>query len=131
MTLIENFQKALERSGKSQAQVARELREVAPDVHLSSSGVSGVLGGTRRPYLDQAIALARVLGVSLEELIEGAPPPPRGEVLTEDEKYVLRVFRGLDLNADEAVRRLAGKVTIEEVNDDNARKTSQGNRRRG
>lgn len=73
-----------------------------------------------RPTAVQLLVIARTFGTTMEyladdEMYEMPTPGAAGEVLTEDERYVLRTFRNLRLDADEAFRRLTGQVASEYI----------------
>lgn len=54
------------------------------------------------------IALARLLGVSVDYLIDDAMETPDAKDLTLDEKTILDVIKALRLSKDEVIRRLYG-----------------------
>lgn len=58
------------------------------------------------PRLDEALRLARSLGVSLEYLADDSLDEPPVSAFTDDERLVLRVVHALGLSADEVVRQL-------------------------
>lgn len=77
MEFHRKLERELARRDWSQAKLAAMI-DVAP------SAVSGMIAGTRRPYMDQALAIARALGVPLDYLaddsIAGPPPAPDPEL---------------------------------------------------
>jgi transcriptional regulator with XRE-family HTH domain len=68
------------------------------------------LNGKAEPRYSDAVRLAQFFGVDLrafsgEPLADAAPAGP-GDELTDDERYVLKVIRDLELGGREVVRRL-------------------------
>jgi transcriptional regulator with XRE-family HTH domain len=80
------------------------LRDVGRDVGVSYQTVARWLGGVNRPKAAQALALARLLGVSLDYLLDDAQDDPHPGRLTDDERIILRL--AAKLTPDEAIRRL-------------------------
>lgn len=60
----ENLSRARQRAGLTQQQLADRLR-------VNRVTVGHIESGERRPSLALAVDIARVLGVSLDELVEG------------------------------------------------------------
>lgn len=111
MGFPEKLDAAIGKSGKSQSAIAREIG-------IAQSTISAMTRGERRPYLDQAFKLARALGVTVDYLIDDAQeePAPAEPSVSDDERYVVRTIRALNLSFEEAVRRLAlaaGEMTTE------------------
>jgi transcriptional regulator with XRE-family HTH domain len=108
MTFDQKLIKLCEERGWKQANLARAVDSV------SRNTVSRWWNGEIKPFDDEALKLARILGVSLDYLaddeLDEAPAPP---VLPPDEQFVLRVYRNLKadpaqgLDEDEAQRRLS------------------------
>jgi transcriptional regulator with XRE-family HTH domain len=80
---------------------------------ISQSSLSEAIAGKRKLKLDQALKVARALGVSLDYLADDAQDePPRP--LSRDEEAVLDLFHALGLSRAEALRRLASQPTGEQ-----------------
>lgn len=96
-------------SGLSQARISR-------DAELHPSALSDMTAGKRRPYMDQALKLARALKVPLEYLADDSLDEPPEPQLTDDDAFVIRAVRAMGISADEAVRRIyAGALKPELV----------------
>jgi transcriptional regulator with XRE-family HTH domain len=85
--------------------------ELAAMLGTSQPQVSRWLEGDTPPRWDYLLKMARALGVSADYLIdpalEEAPRPPE---LSEDERFVLQLYRDLGLTREDAARALAGTV---------------------
>lgn len=103
MEFAEKLELAITKSGKSQSQIARETG-------IDQSAISAMTRGKRRPYMDQALLLARSIGVPLEFLADDALDVPPGLGLSEEERYILRMVR--TIGAAEAERRLLAGVEV-------------------
>ena len=110
MACMKMMDKALERAktlGMNQSQIARAIG-VDPARITDWKDESK----PNKPSIWQALALARLLRVTLESLVDdemdlvtietGAVLQP----LKEDERYLLRTYRNLNITADEAFNRL-------------------------
>jgi transcriptional regulator with XRE-family HTH domain len=109
MKFSDKLTRLLDTSGKSQSQVARETG-------IHQTAISDMTKGKRRPYMDQALSLARSLGVSLDFLADDAldaPPALASPELNYDEKTVLLVVKALGLDLETAIRRLYGKAKVD------------------
>jgi transcriptional regulator with XRE-family HTH domain len=118
MIVAQRIEKVLSKRHLSQA----ELEQLAG---LAKGRVSKWASGQGEPTARQALRIARVLGVPVEWLADDtapgeppepapAPPPP----LSEDERYVLEVFRALEITRADAIRRLAGPPVYAEPHGD-------------
>lgn len=105
MKFPEKLDKVIADSGKSQSRIARETG-------ISQSAISAMTRGDRRPYMDQALKLARALGVPLDYLADESLDELPAPELTTDDRLILRIVRKLEIDADEVIRRLyvAGPV---------------------
>ncbi len=101
MRFAEKLEREIARRGSSQSKLSRETG-------IHQTAISAMTRNERRPYMDQALQLARALGVPLDYLADDAqdePPPASG--LGEDERAVLDLYHALGLGRLEALRRLA------------------------
>ena len=83
--------------------------ELAARVNLTKSSMSRILSGAQMPKLDKAYELAKVLGVSLDYLVDDeleVAPSGQWILVTEDELTILKLVRRL--GADPALDRLLG-----------------------
>jgi transcriptional regulator with XRE-family HTH domain len=83
--------------------------EVARKTGVAQSAISEASSGKRRLYVDQAMKIARALGVSLDYLADDAQDEPAPSSITADEERVLWLVRELGLTAGELARRLTGE----------------------
>jgi transcriptional regulator with XRE-family HTH domain len=81
-------------------------QDVATAVGVSDETISRWRKGTSKkgPSLSEAVKLARRLGTTVEYLATGRQPVPTE--ITEDERYVLQLYRDLGLPRADAVRGL-------------------------
>jgi transcriptional regulator with XRE-family HTH domain len=100
MTLYEKINRLSALKGWGQSEVARRLK-------VSRSTVQPWFSGQGKPSYDLLLPLARVLGVSVDFLLDDTLDEPPKE-LTEEERFVLRTIRALEISADEAFRLLSG-----------------------
>lgn len=99
MDVATRIDQLVERSGLSNQAVADVLGVSDQTIARWRKGV-----GKKGPSLDQAILLARRLGTTVEYLATGRHPAPAE--LTEDEAYIVQIYRDLQIGRAEAVRRL-------------------------
>lgn len=100
MGYAENLQRICVLRGIDQASLAAR-------VGVSRSTMSRILSGVQEPKLGVAWTLARVLGVSLDSLLDAeGQDGPHCEVVSADEATVLRIVRRLGVEA--ALGRLLG-----------------------
>jgi transcriptional regulator with XRE-family HTH domain len=100
MTVLEKILAIAESKGIKQLELERLAK-------LPTNRISEYLGGHGELRLDYAARMAAVLGVSLDTLALGVVQPPPGPPLSDDELFLLRYFRAVDLSGDEAVRILS------------------------
>src|SRR4051812_43931960 len=88
MIFREKLDKLIDRRGTSQAALSRETG-------IAQSAISEMTKGKRRPYADQALLLARALGVTLDFLVDDAldEPPASSSGLTSEDESVLSHYR--------------------------------------
>jgi transcriptional regulator with XRE-family HTH domain len=102
MRFPDKLDRLIARCGKSQSAIARETG-------IGQSAISAMTRGQRRPFMDQALRLARAVGTSLDFLadddMDEESPKPSG--LPEDERAVVKLYRALGLDEGEALRRLS------------------------
>ena len=103
---------------------------------VSDSEISRILQGKSRPGLDNALRLARALGVSLDYLADDkleAEPPAPADALSSDERKVVGVIQKIGspevltilenvrfLGYEAAMARLVGAKPVIEVDKDGA-----------
>lgn len=92
--------------------------ELAECIGTSQQVVSRWLESNTPPKAPYLLKLARALGVMADYLIDDAQeePAPAEPSVSDDERYVVRTIRALNLSFEEAVRRLAlaaGEMTTE------------------
>ncbi len=95
MGYTEKLQKACALRGLDQAALAGK-------VGLSKSSISRILSGAQEPKLGVASALAKVLGVTLDYLVDESPeigPNDQLVWLSEDELTILKIVRRLGCDA--------------------------------
>ena len=125
----EKLMALIEQRGGPKAPVARAI-----GVDTSQFNRWTKPGKKARPTAVQLLVIARTFGTTMEyladdEMYEMPTPGEAGEVLTEDERYVLRTFRNLRLDADEAFRRLTGQLTLEDTEPPEKPKSEEKHRR--
>src|SRR4051794_10286382 len=98
---------------------AEKVRNLLKERRLSQSDLAEALGtsqpqvsrwleGGTPPRWDYLLKMARALGVSVDYLIDAEQDePPRPPELTDDERFVLQLYRDLRLSREEAARGLA------------------------
>lgn len=80
--------------------------DLAEQVGVSQSLMSNWMNGKQVPDLRESLRLADLLGVDLRYLADDAmdePPPP---LLSEDERAIVVLYRSLEIDEVEAMRRL-------------------------
>lgn len=95
-TWRERFSDAVARSGMSQ-------REISVAAGRAPGYVYGILKENKDPTIDNLVALADVLGVSITWLITGADVSP-------DQETLLTLYAGLPVEDQAALRRLAEAI---------------------
>jgi transcriptional regulator with XRE-family HTH domain len=77
---------------------------------ISKSTMNNWFNGKSKPDLDSALAIAKALEVSLDWLADADAefPPPQEAQASPQESAVLKLIRALELDEEEALRRLAG-----------------------
>lgn len=104
MRWIDRALKVAKQKGITQRDIARAAGVEPPRVNQWKRGAG-------KPYLDQAVKIARLLGVSLDWLAaegEAEAPAPFEGPRTLDDALILRAVQVHHLTTDEALRRLAG-----------------------
>jgi|GEM_PF-5873693 len=81
MTFAEKLGILIQRSGKSQSDVAREAG-------LTPTTLSQMRLGNRRPYMDQALLIARSLGVSLDFLADNSLDEPHSQANASPDEFM-------------------------------------------
>ena len=71
--------------------------KLAARAGLARSAISDMEKDERRPYMDQALKLARALGIPLDFLADDSLDEPPPSEMTEDERQVIELFRGTGL----------------------------------
>jgi transcriptional regulator with XRE-family HTH domain len=104
MTFAEKVRNLLKARRLSQSDLAEALGTSQPQV-------SRWLEAGTPPRSDYLLKMARVLGVPADYLIDAdQDEPPRPPELSDDERYLLQLYRDLGLSRDEAARGLAAMV---------------------
>ncbi len=68
---------------------------------IAQSAISEILSGKRRPYFDQLVEIAKALEVSLDYLVSETTGRPAGYGLTQDEMYILKIARDMELDSSQ------------------------------
>jgi transcriptional regulator with XRE-family HTH domain len=101
MTFAEKVRSLLKACRLSQSDLADALGTSQPQV-------SRWLDAGTPPRWDYLLKMARTLGVPADYLIDAEQDePPRPPGLSDDERYLLQLYRDLRLSRDEAARGLA------------------------
>jgi transcriptional regulator with XRE-family HTH domain len=101
MTFAEKVRTLLKACRLSQSDLAEALGTSQPQV-------SRWLEASTPPRSDYLLKMARTLGVPVDYLIDAEQDePPRPPGLSDDERYLLQLYRDLRLSRDEAARGLA------------------------
>jgi transcriptional regulator with XRE-family HTH domain len=87
------------------------MRAMGGDV--SKSAMSDWFKGKFRPDLDSTLRMARALKVPLDYLADDALDEPPVSDLSDDERYLLRVWRDSGLSVNLAAGRIMGRFEIE------------------
>lgn len=85
--------------------------DLAQELDVSQNLISLWSRGKGLPDLKQAAVLARLLQVDLNYLADDAVDEPSA-IISEDDRSLIRACKALHLDYDEALRRLAGQVTV-------------------
>jgi transcriptional regulator with XRE-family HTH domain len=100
MSFAKRLEKLRDKKGLSNRGLAKRLGNV------SGNTVGRWIKGDIEPRLDEVRRVEEFFGVQLVVfLAEGEEAIPEGE-LNEDERYLLRVMRGMGLDFEEVIRRL-------------------------
>lgn len=83
----------------------RSQLDLAEDIGTTQPQMSRWLQNNKPPSAEYLLRMARSLKVSADYLIDPAQSEPPKDGLTDDEKIILRIARGMP--ADEAIRRLS------------------------
>lgn len=86
--------------------------ELSRKTGIPQSAISQMASGRRRPYLDQAFALARAMGVPLEYLADDAMDTPPVVEISEDERFLVGLIRDMGIDRATAVKRLTESPTV-------------------
>lgn len=89
-----NLRQMREARGWSQSELARRMREEAGWKKYSQMGVSRTEDNLRSVRLDEAVALASVLGVSVERLLTGEPVRKEILILEESAQALIDAWKG-------------------------------------
>lgn len=110
MKFSEKLYNLIQLRGMTQGAVARRAG-------LAPSAITDMTAGVRRPYMDQALKIAKVLDVPLDYLADD-DLDEMPEQLPDDEAHVLRVYKNLKrtgaLDEDQAV---TGLVALAQTGD--------------
>lgn len=100
----ERLKRARKASGKTQ-------KEIADILGITESTYCGYETGKRRPDAIKIAQLASALGVSGDYLLGRAPDPAPEDVIakTDNEKTMLRLFRQLDEDGQDAILKILKK----------------------
>jgi transcriptional regulator with XRE-family HTH domain len=85
--------------------------DLARECGVSPTTAGNWWDGKRRPYDDTLVTIARIFGTTVDFLVDERQDAPAGSALSEDEAYVLRVMRDMQLSASKVV--LAIRVATE------------------
>jgi transcriptional regulator with XRE-family HTH domain len=108
MGFAEKLTLLIERTGKNQSRLQRETG-------LAQTAISAMTLGQRRPYMDQALLLARALGVPLDYLADDSIDEVPTPEVSKDELPLLRLYRRLkaDLPIEVALHALSMAAAAE------------------
>ena len=73
---------------------------------VSRTKVNAWLAGKTLPDIEEALRLARLIGVSVDFLADDKLDAPPSPPMTDDEVYILTLIRDLGMGRQEAVKRI-------------------------
>lgn len=105
MDMLDKILVAMDERGLDQDELERRAK-------LPKGRISKWKKGTGRIAAKQALAIARVLKVSLESLIDESSEVNLLSENESDAAYLIQLFKDLGLTREEAARRLAGQRLV-------------------
>jgi transcriptional regulator with XRE-family HTH domain len=105
----ERLRKLLGERGRSQVALAQAIG-------TNQQQISRWVDAEHPPKAEYLLKIAEYFNVTTDYLYGvGERLTPGAEILTDDERYVLRSFRAFGISADEAIRRMAGQIAVDAV----------------
>jgi transcriptional regulator with XRE-family HTH domain len=104
---ISGYMKWPEKLTKERMRLRFSQEELGDMIGVQASRISRWESGQGRPYLDQGLALAKALGVSLDYFADDELDEPPAPEMTEEEWLVIDFMRDYRLSGKEAIRGLA------------------------